>query len=286
MTAMDESSHALPPVRSLLFAPADRPDRFAKAMASGADALVLDLEDGVAPTAKTKAREATIAFLSEVTENTIWAVRLNHVSTEAGLHDLLALRAAGRKPPFVMLPKAETIAEIDIALSHLTSGNRSPGIIALIESACGLGAAETIARHPAVVALALGGVDLAADLRAELAWEPLLFARSRIVQAAATGSIAAIDVPYLDLRNTDGLGRESKAVKALGFSGKLAIHPGQIGTINTAFAPSAEQLAQAERIVTAFEEAQGGVCVVDGKMVDRPVVLAARRTIQLAGRAG
>ena len=274
-------------IRSVLFTPADRPDRFAKAAASGADGAVLDLEDGVGLLAKPAAREAAIAFFAapvSAAPSFVWALRLNHVTTEAGLQDLLALRGMVNKPPVVLLPKTESVSEVDIALHHLVDGGAQPAIVALIESGRGLAAAEAIAAHPAVVALAFGGADLAADLNAELAWEPMLFARSRIVQAAAAASIAAWDVPYLDIHDADGLARETAAAKALGYVAKLAIHPAQVSTINAAFSPSSAVLDRAQRVVVAFEQAHGGACQVDGKMVDVPVVKAARRTVMLADR--
>jgi citrate lyase beta subunit len=265
-------------ISSVLFTPADRPDRFPKAAASGADGAVLDLEDGVGLAAKQAARAAAITFFAapaSAPQSFVWALRLNHVTTEAGLQDLLALRGVAKKPSVVLLPKTESVSEVEIALHHLADGGAQPAIVGLIESGA----------HPAVVALAFGGADLAADLNAELAWEPMLFARSRIVQAAAAASIGAWDVPYLDIHDADGLARETAAAKALGYVAKLAIHPAQISTINAAFSPSSAVLDRAQRVVAAFEQAHGGACQVDGKMVDAPVVKAARRTVMLAARA-
>jgi len=273
--------------RSLLFTPADRPDRFTKGPSSGADGVVLDLEDGVGLPAKPAARKAALAFFADhpvaAPSGFVWALRLNHVTTQAGLEDLLALRDAN-KPAVVVLPKTESVAEIEIALAHL-SANGAPTIVALIESGRGLAAAEEIATHPAVAALAFGGADLAADLHATLTWEPMLFARSRIVQAAASAGIAAWDVPFLDIHDPDGLKRETVAAKALGYVCKLAIHPAQIATINAVFTPSQSEVVRAQRVVSAFEAAHGGACQVDGKMVDAPVVKAARRTVALAAHA-
>src|SRR5215470_7674691 len=271
--------------RSLLFTPADRPDRFAKGPSSGADGVVLDLEDGVGLPAKPAARKAALAFFADpvaAPSGFVWALRLNHVTTQAGLEDLLALRDAN-KPAVVVLPKTESVAEIEIALAHL-SANGAPTIVALIESGRGLAAAEEIATHPAVAALAFGGADLAADLHATLTWEPMLFARARIVQAAAAAGIAAFDVPYLDIHDGTGLSRETQQVKALGYSCKLAIHPAQIAPINAVFTPDAKELARAERIVAAFEQAHGNACQLDGQMVDVPVVKAAQRIVALGGR--
>ena len=274
-------------VRSLLFTPADRPDRFAKGPASGADGVILDLEDGVGLPAKPAARKAALAFFADPVETPasfVWTLRVNHVTTQPGLEDLLALRAA-RKPAVVALPKTESVAEIEIAVAHLGVDGKAPAIVAMIESGRGLAAADEIARHPAVAALAFGGGDLAADLHATLAWEPMLFARSRIVQAAATAGIAAWDVPFLNIHDIDGLKRETVAAKALGYVCKLAIHPAQIAPINAVFTPSEGELARAQRVVSAFAPAHGGACQIDGKMVDAPVVKAARRTVALAAHA-
>ena len=129
-------------IRSMLFTPADRPDRFAKAAASGADGAVLDLEDGVGLPAKHDARAAALAFLAApamAPQNFVWALRLNHVTTVAGLQDLLALRGVAKKPAVVLLPKTESVTEVDIAIRHLAEGDASPAIVALIESGRGAG---------------------------------------------------------------------------------------------------------------------------------------------------
>jgi (S)-citramalyl-CoA lyase len=274
--------------RNLLFTPADRPDRFGKGPTVGADGAVLDLEDGVGLPAKQTAREAALRFFEKplaAPDGFIWAVRLNHITTEDGLKDLLAFRATAHRPKVVMLPKTESVSEVEIAIRHLTTGTGdAPQIIALIETGRGLGAAEPIAAHPSVGAIAFGGADLAADLHATLAWEPMLFARSRIVQAAAAAGIAAFDVPFLDIHDAEGLRKETAMVMALGYSCKLAIHPAQIGPINAVFTPNSKELAAAQRIVAAFKQAHGGACQIDGQMIDVPVVKAAQRTVALAGR--
>lgn len=271
-------------VRSLLFTPADRPERFLKAAASGADGVVLDLEDGVAPVAKSQAREAALHFLASHAGTDLWVLRINHCKTQAGLQDLLALSQAQTMPGAIMLPKVESVAEVEVAVAHLHRAGLAPPIVPLIESSRGLLAADAIAAHPAVGALAFGGADLAADLGADMAWEPLLFARSRIVQAAAAHQRAAWDVPFLDLRDDAGLVREATAVKALGYCAKLAIHPAQAGRINTVFSPTPGQIDRAWQVVEASARSAGGVCVLEGKMIDQPVVLAAERTLRMAHR--
>ena len=127
--------------------------------------------------------------------------------------------------------------------------------------------------------LGFGGADLAADLHCGFAWEPLLAARSRVVQAAAAAGLAALDVPYLDINDDAGLAAESVRVKSLGFTGKLAIHPRQVDPIIDAFTPTAAEIENAQGVMAAYAAAAGGVCVYRGKMVDEPVMRAARRAL-------
>lgn len=273
-------------VRSLLFTPATHPERFAKARQQGADGIVIDLEDGVAFDAKDQGRSNLLAALQEsrpADPAFVWSVRLNHVTTGAGLSDLLALAGQGDRFDLINLPKVESTAEIDIAVRHLAP--TTPRILAMIESGRGLEQAAAIAAHPQVVAIAFGGADLAADLHAELAWEPMLWARCRIVQAAAAAGVAAFDVPYLDIHDEAGLRTEALASKRLGYSAKYAIHPAQVGPIKAVFAPTAVEVAHARRIVDAYASAKGAACQVDGKMVDVPVWKAALRTVRLAAAA-
>lgn len=268
-------------LRSLLFVPATRPDRFERAASAGADAVIVDLEDAVPEDGKDEARTAALAWAGATgVPGPVRCLRINSPRTTHGLRDLLALAATPTPPALVMLPKVESPGEIDVAAGVLGGGvGGEPRILALIESARGLSAAEAIAAHPRVGALVLGGADLAADLGAEMAWEPLLWARGRLVAAAATTGIPAIDVPTLELDGGSLLAREADAARRLGFSGKLAIHPTQIAAINAAFTPTPQAAAQAQRIVAAADRAGGGVCLLDGRMVDAPVVAAARRTL-------
>lgn len=273
-------------MRVLLFTPATHPEYIGKAAASGADGMVIDLEDGVALEAKDQARANLLAVLNKprpANDKFVWSVRLNHIRTQPGLADLLALAGRGDRFDAVMMPKVESPHEVEIAATHLAI--TSPRIIALIESGCGLEQAAAIAAHPQVAAIAFGGADLAADLHAELAWEPMLWPRSRIVQAAAASGIPAFDVPFLDIHDAEGLRKEALAAKRLGYGCKLAIHPGQVATIKSVFAPSPEELAHARRIVDAYAAAKGAACQVDGKMVDVPVWKAAMRTVGLAAAA-
>jgi (S)-citramalyl-CoA lyase len=192
---------------------------------------------------------------------------------------------SGIHPDVLLLPKVEFPVEVDILESHLTGRQAEIRFMALIETALGLQNAAAIAQSSErVSALVFGGADLATDLGADVGWEPMLFARSRLIQAAATAGIVALDVPYLNLEDISGLRPECIRVKALGFSGKFAIHPKQVPVVMETFRPDPDSISRAHRIVEAYEAVQGDACEVDGKMVDLPVYRSARRTLALAGK--
>jgi citrate lyase beta subunit len=263
--------------RCILFVPGHRPDRFGKALASGADAVVVDLEDAVPPEGKAAARAAVVARPAPPA-GVGFGVRINPVPSAEGIADLAALLAAP-PPDFLLVPKVESAAEIRIVHRAFA---QPPPLVALIESAEGLAQAGAIATEPGCAALGFGGVDLAADLACALTWEALLPHRAALVVAASRGGCALLDVPFLALDDEAGLEAETRRVKELGFTAKLAIHPKQVAPIQRVFTPSAEEIARAKRIVAAMAEAKGGVCVVDGKMVDAPVARAARRVLARA----
>ncbi|HEV7266211.1 MAG TPA: aldolase/citrate lyase family protein [Falsiroseomonas sp.] len=266
--------------RSILFVPGHRPDRFAKALATGADAVVIDLEDAVPPGEKAAARQAVLARPA-APAGVALGVRMNPLPSPEGIADLAALIAAAA-PDFLLLPKVEAAEELRIVRRAFAAAPRPPQLVALIESAEGLAHAGAIAAEPGCVALAFGGVDLAADLGCAVAWEPLLAHRAALVAAAARAGRGVVDVPFLALEDEAGLAEETRRVQALGFTAKLAIHPRQVATIQSVLTPTAEEVARARRVVAAMEDAAGGVCVVDGKMVDLPVLRAARRVLARA----
>ena len=283
---MSDLSHC----RALLFTPGNRPDRFAKAAATGADALILDLEDAVAAPAKDDARATGVAhfrgdFRAGLAPHQLKGLRVNNIHTPAGVRDLDALVSSGVAPDFVLLPKVESAFEVRLYARHLEGGQAGIAFGCLIESARGLEAAMAIAQaDPRVRILAFGGVDLAADLRAELAWEPLLYGRSRLVQAAASAGLGLLDVPHLALDDEAALAAECARVKALGFTSKLAIHPKQVAPILAAFTPTAAEIDRAARMVAALEQAGGNAVEFEGKMLEGPVVKAAQRVLALARR--
>lgn len=270
--------------RSMLFLPADRAERYAKALASGADAVCLDLEDGVSFGAKETARRRALELLAQREPTRAEIIfRINDPKTDLGARDLAALVDAGVRPDALVLPKtagAEEVRRVEASL-----GPKLPGLplVLMIETARGVAAAEEIASSsPNVALLFFGAVDLSADLGCAIDWDALLYARSRVIVAAAAVGVEAMDAPFLDVANADGLAEESRAVRRLGFTGKAAIHPTQVPIIQQAFSPDETEVAWARRIVTAYEDQKGGVLLVDGKLVERPVIAAARRTLAIA----
>lgn len=266
--------------RSILFVAGHRPDRFAKALATGADAVVIDLEDAVPPAEKPAARAAALARPAAPTGIAL-GIRMNPLPTADGIADLAGLLGAAA-PDFLMLPKVEAPEELRIVARAFAGHPRAPQLVALIESAEGLAHAAAIAAEPGCAALGFGGVDLAADLGCQVAWEPLLPHRGALVAAAARSGRGLVDVPFLALDDEAGLAEETRRVAALGFTAKLAIHPRQVATIQSVLTPTPDQADWARRILDALEQAAGGVCVVDGKMVDLPVARAARRILARA----
>lgn len=266
--------------RSLLFVPGSRPDRFEKALAAGADCVCIDLEDAVAPGDKATARATVLAYLQRAPKDADLLLRLNSLRSLEGIKDLAAFVDAGGPARTLMLPKIGSAEELQLADEIL--GALPTRLIPLIETADALLRAETIAAAPRLDAVMLGGVDLAADLRCELAWEPLLWARQKMVVATARAGVDLIDAPQIDVQDDATLDETSRRARALGFTGRSAIHPKQLDIINRAFTPHADEITHAKRVVEAYEAAKGGVALLDGKLVERPVVRAMQRILATA----
>jgi citrate lyase subunit beta/citryl-CoA lyase len=281
-TLEHETSPALSTPRAPLFVPATAAARHARAFGSGADAVIVDLEDAVAPAQKEAARAALAAALAHRVEGCRAIVRINSPATAFGAADLEAVAALdpGAAPDALMVPKADPDSVAEAAAAGIP-------IIALAETAAGILAAAETAARPGVALLMLGPVDLAAELgcRESAAGEELLFARGQLVLAAAAAGLPApIDGPCLQPRDPEALGLELARARRLGFGGKACIHPAQVEPTLRAFAPSEAELAWAERILAAWEEGSGerGVFVLDGEMVDLPVLTRARRILAAA----
>ncbi len=263
-------------LRSLLFVPGSRPERFSKAINAGADMICIDLEDAVLPEDKDSARRAVVDFITAGNQQI--CVRINPIDTWLGQADVAALSKVN--PAFVMLAKCQRAEDIEQACSEFKGATK---FIGLIETITGLENAFNIASaSDKVKALMFGGADMAAQLRCEFSYAPLLWARSQLVFAAAKANVDLIDVPYVNIKNDQGLLEETIKINALGFTGKAAIHPHQISTIHQGFAPSQAQIDYASAVVAAVDGPDAGVVVVAGQMVDRPIIIASHRVLALS----
>jgi citrate lyase beta subunit len=271
--------------RSLLFAPADRPELFTKALATGADMVCIDLEDAVPPGDKAAARATAMALLA-----TPWAddgverlLRINSLRGSEGLRDIEAILASPTPPSALLLPKVESADELRLLLSAGPQADIRLHVI--IETNAGLEAAHEVAQaSPRLDLMAFGGVDMAAELRSSPTWEAFLYTRSRLVNAAAGAGIDLLDVPHLDLSDRDGMVADAERARDLGFTGKAAIHPSQVAAINAVFSPTPEEVARARQIIAAFEASPNGVVVIDGKLIEAPVLRSMRRLVAVAER--
>lgn len=279
---MTITDSAIRPRRSFIFAPGTRPDMFPKALACGTDIVCVDLEDAVAPQDKERARGLAFEHLpiAEGPARVERVIRINCLRTLDGMADVKALLQAENPIPVVMLPKVKGPEEIR-NLSDLLAEYKLPTRLhVIIETNEALEAAHDIARaSDRIEALFFGGVDMAADLRCKSTWMALQYARSRVVHAAATMGLDAIDVPFLDLNDPEAMLVEATLAAELGFTGKGAIHPKQIPALNATFTPDAASIAHATRVLEAFANSDGGLLVFEGKLIEKPVLRSFARML-------
>ena len=282
-------------MRSLLFVPGDSEKKLAKALESGADALILDLEDSVAPPQKAAAREI-VGRLAEDKAPRHWAlfVRINALDTGLALDDLCAVVKPGLDA--LLIPKTNGALDVERIAHYLDALETRSGMpqgsvklaIVATETAKAMFTLSSYApAHPRLVGLTWGAEDLSAAIgaidnkEADGAWTfPYTVARAQCLFAASAAEVAPIDTLFVDFRDTEGLERDCRRSRRDGFTGRIAIHPDQVATINRCYAPSEAEIAHAERIVAAFAANPGaGTLGVDGKMVDIPHLKAAQKTL-------
>lgn len=277
--------------RSLLFVPATSGAKVAKALASAADGVIVDLEDSVAAEQKHEARGALASIAAAPHDKALW-VRVNSFTTEHCYLDIVGAVEAGIDK--ILLPKVESAEEvrcIDWLLEQLErrvgKGDRTVALMCIVESARGLVAVDSVASaSPRVSRLMFGAVDLAADMGIDMddsagATDQARFAVSRASRAA--GIAPPVDTAYVDMANVQGLEASAGRARGLGFTGKVCIHPAQIDIVNRVYSPSDAEIAFARRVVAAFESAEKdgrAAIAVDGKMVDYPVAIRAMRLLQ------
>lgn len=265
--------------RSYLFVPGNRPERFAKAEAAGADAVIIDLEDAVPPAEKSAARDAAAAWLGA---GHTALVRVNAADSD-WFDDDLKIGALPGLAGFV-LPKAERRESLVSAAGRLPEGR---ALLPIIESAAGFAYLGQLAAAPQVRRLMFGSIDFQLDLGIEGEGEELLYFRSRLVLASRLANLERpVDGVTVAIGDDAALQREATRSRRLGFGGKLCIHPRQVAVVNRCFHPSPEEVAWARRVTAAAEAAGGAAVAVDGRMVDRPVLLKAQRILAAVAAFG
>lgn len=273
--------------RSFIFTPGLRPEMYPKALKSGADMVCVELEDGIAPKDKDEARRNALALFEQpqADDGVERIVRINSVRERFGIEDVQAILATKTPPPALMMPKVRTPDEVVMLDQLLSEAGHETRLHVIIETNEALEAAWDIAKcSTRIEALFFGGVDMAAELRCVNSFETMIYARSRVVHAAASQGLDAIDVPFLDLEDPEGMRIEAEKVRDLGFAGKGSVHPKQIAALNAVFTPSDEKIARARRIIAEFEAADTGLVVIDGKLIEKPVLRDMYRIVAVADR--
>jgi citrate lyase subunit beta/citryl-CoA lyase len=289
-------------MRSLLFVPADGGPKLDKAIASGADAVILDLEDSIAPERKDMARKAALSFLKDAIAKPARPrilVRINGLDTGMTDADLDAVVAG--KPDAIMFPKAEGGATVTHLDAKLTAREAIAGIdeghikilAQTVETAAGVFSAGTYTKSSArLIGMTWGPEDLASEIGAQAnrganggLTEPYMLARTMCLLGATAAKVPAYETIHVDFRNLDALRRDTEEARRDGFAGRLAIHPAQVGVINEVFTPGPEQVEKAKAIIAAFAAKPGaGTVGIDGKMYDRPHLVRAQALLARRGR--
>ncbi|ELZ22787.1 citryl-CoA lyase [Halosimplex carlsbadense 2-9-1] len=277
--------------RSVLFSPGDRPELLRKAPTTGADTVVFDLEDAVAPGRRAEAGATVARVLADLDADCEVCVRVRPPGWGAA-DDLQAVLGGDARSGLdaLVLPKAESADDVTDLAGLAAERDADRPILALVETAAGVLHAEEIAAVDVTDALIFGAEDLAADIgatRSEAGTE-VLHAREHVVLAAAAAGVDAVDTLYTDFEDEGGLRDDTEFARELGYDGKLAIHPSQVGPINETFTPDPERVEWAERVLAAKSDADAddrGVFAVDGEMVDAPLVAQAERVLERARAA-
>jgi citrate lyase beta subunit len=270
--------------RTTLFVGALALDGLGAALDSGADLVCIDLEDAVPPDRKDEGRDAVLKRLASMPppQGPQLVARVNSLGSFDGPIDVRRILMEAPAIGALLLPKVESAEEVRWAGAIAEQCNREAELYAIIETAEGLEHCAQIARaHPRLRALFFGGFDLSTALGCAMAWEPLLYARSRVVHAGALGGIEVIDSPYPDVANLDGLRAACEQVKALGMTGKAAKHASQVATIRDAFTPTAAEIERARRIIELFRQDPTRPLVYEGKLVELPAIKKLERIASL-----
>lgn len=285
---MSNAKHSREPsrlyARSILYTPALDPLILKKAQGTDADICLLDLEDSVPPARKDEARRVCVEVLTTWPTTRPTAVRINELRSSEFLHDVTAFVTAGIVPDLIVMTMVDSAAEVELLRTLLARQGLFPELYVTIETPQSIENLDDIARESA--GLVLGSADLAASLGVDIAWENMLYARQRLVNAAARYEIAAIDTACFNLDDADELLAEARRCSSLGFHGKVAVHPAQVPPINEVFGVTAEALEWARRVVEASDRAGGGVVRLGDRMIGPPFVRKAKQLLRRAPAPG
>lgn len=266
--------------RVWIITPGLRDDRFEAAQTCGAGVALVDLEDSVALPGKQAARTSAQQFFDRPEAPCTLGLRMNCPVTLEGVRDLVAIAAYACKPALVLVPKLESARDVELVAGVLDTDDYTPGIWALIETPRALEKLPSILKAPRLGGVVFGSADYAAALGCGLGWDSLLYARSALVNSATAAGVPAIDSPFFDVHDLDGLQREAEQAKQLGFSGKGAVHPRQVSVIRDVFTPSEDEIAQARAILAAGREIGRGITSIAGRMVGPPFFAAAEAVVR------
>ncbi|MFK7836870.1 MAG: CoA ester lyase [Sulfitobacter sp.] len=276
------------PRRTLMFTPATRSQSFDRALETGADVVCVDLEDAVPPQQKDDARADGVAFLKGAQPGLPQrALRINHPGSIAGIDDLAAVLRAAPTCGMLLIPKVGDAAELRLIDMLLTEAQSDLELAALIETLDGLENVQSIAQStPRLRLLVFGGVDLSGEMGAQNAPMPMAYPRARIVHAGKRAGLDVMDVPELDFRNEERAVEAATMARDMGFTGKAAVHPATLSVINDVFTPSSEEIEHAQKIIAAYDASPNGLVVMNGQLIEAPVVRAMQRRLAIADITG
>ncbi|MCH8524355.1 MAG: CoA ester lyase [Balneolales bacterium] len=274
-------------LRSLLFVPATKLNKITQVSESGTDLIIIDLEDSVNVAEKDSMRQAVTTFFEEWEPEKFGAaigVRINSVRSIDGVLDFLSIMDTPNLPDALMLPKVDSVMEIDLVADWMEDIDILVPVIPIFETLAVWDEIDEIMAHDLVPCGVFGGIDLAAELGSDRSWESMQLYRNLLLRAARRSDKACLDMPWFDLNDEAGLRKETLRLQSMGYDGRVAIHPAQVAVIHECFRPDDKAVADARAMIDAFEQSSTGVVTFKGKVVEKPVLMHAYKLIERAQR--
>ena len=274
-------------LRSLLFVPATKIEKIGQVAQSGPDLIIIDLEDSVTVAEKDTMRQVVTTFFEEwepTRYGSAIGVRINSVRSIGGLLDFLSIIDTPTLPDAIMLPKVDSVSEIDLVADWMEDLDVLVPVIPIFETLGVWDEIDEIMAHELVPCGVFGGIDLAAELGSDRSWETMQLYRNLLLRAARRSDKACLDMPWFDLNDNDGLRSETLRLQAMGYDGRVAIHPAQVHIIHDCFRPAEQAVSDARAMIEAFEKSDTGVATFKGKVVEKPVLMHAYKLIERAQR--